>query len=282
MMTTRRKTLLIVLALAVIGIVGYVVFSQMDKQSSPPNKQADHSKAEKTDDTKKNTTDDNIEKQAFSEPVLDKAYETHIVALGDSLTQGVGDSKKAGGYVGILETELTTNGYHVRVDNHGKAGDRTDQLLKKINTEEEVKTSIQEADIILITIGANDIMKVLRDNITDLDFEHFEREEPKYEERLHEIFTILRSENKRTEIYLLGFYNPFGQYFDNIPELVQIVNVWNEASKEIAESYEGIYYIPMKDIFDESVEHLFYEDNFHPNDRGYELMAKRVYGRITK
>lgn len=277
-MTTRR-VLLIILVLAVVGGIGFF-FSQMDYTTKKPiTKQSTNQEAaNKTDKNSKETIHDD---QTVDEQIFEQQNETHITAIGDSLTQGVGDSKKAGGYVGVLETELAQDGYDVYIDNHGKAGDRTDQLLKKLN-KKEIKASINNADVILITIGANDIMKVLRDNIVDLDFEHFEREEPKYEERLHDIFTTLRNENDDAQIYLLGFYNPFEQYFDDVPELEQIVNEWNEMGKEITEGYDGVYYIPTKDIFDQATENLFYEDNFHPNDRGYELMAKRVHGRITK
>lgn len=210
-----------------------------------------------------------------------KDAKIHIVGIGDSLTQGVGDSTKSGGYIGQLTTKLTKEGYSVEVDNHGHAGDRTDQLLKQIE-KPEVTESLKEADAILITIGANDILKVLRNNITSLNYSDFEKEEPLYEERLESIFSTLLSLNPDVEIYMVGFYNPFEKHFPDVPELEDIVNEWNETSKAVVESLDSVYYIPTKDIFDHSEEHLFYKDNFHPNDTGYQLMAERVLERIIQ
>src|SRR5699024_2321593 len=79
-------------------------------------------------------------------------------AIGDSLTQGVGDEEDNGGYVGILEDTINKDNDLVEIDNFGKRGNRTDQLIDRME-EPEIKESLEEADIILITIGANDIMQ---------------------------------------------------------------------------------------------------------------------------
>src|SRR5699024_4413016 len=98
-----------------------------------------------------------------------------ITAIGDSLTQGVGDDK---------DNDL------VEIDNFGKRSNRTDQLIDRME-EPEIKESLEEADIILITIGANDIMQIFKENFTDLDMNQFETGQNNYENRLHEIFSDL-------------------------------------------------------------------------------------------
>src|SRR5690625_3756985 len=77
-----------------------------------------------------------------------------IVAIGDSLTQGVGDQTKKGGYIGILDETINHDKKVVAIENYGKAGNRTDQLLKRLD-EPEIVSSIKKSEIILITIGAN-------------------------------------------------------------------------------------------------------------------------------
>src|SRR5699024_720812 len=113
-----------------------------------------------------------------------------ITAIGDSLTQGVGDEEDNGGYVGILEDTINKDNDLVEIDNFGKRGNRTDQLIDRME-EPEVKESLEEADIILITIGANDIMQIFKENFTDLDMNQFETGQNNYENRLHEIFSDL-------------------------------------------------------------------------------------------
>lgn len=200
---------------------------------------------------------------------------TRVVALGDSLTQGVGDSTKSGGYIGVLDRKVNEDRKKVRFDNFGHAGDRTDQLYRKIQ-DPKVSTAIADSDIILITIGANDIMKVVKRNITNLNYDDFTEERGQYEKRLQNVFDELQEINPDAQIYLLGFYNPFLKYFHDIPELNDIVKMWNKTSKMVTEENENIHYIPTKDLFDKAKENVFYEDNFHPNDDGYQMMADRV------
>src|SRR5699024_5743876 len=117
----------------------------------------------------------------FTESLVDAVKDlflkkdTHIVALGDSLTQGVGDVSGEGGYVGILDKTINKEEKRTAFTNFGKRGSRTDQLLDRLS-DPEITKEIKKADIILITIGANDIMQVVKENFTNLTFEQFEVE----------------------------------------------------------------------------------------------------------
>lgn len=199
-----------------------------------------------------------------------------IVALGDSLTQGVGDDTDQGGYVGILDRTLQVLDTNVHFQNFGKRGNRTDQLLHRLEEEPALAEALEEADMIIITIGANDIMQVLKENIMDLEISYFNEEQTSYEERLHEIFDTIRSLNEDASIYLLGIFNPFKNYFEDIPELDQIVLNWNDIGREIVSENENSTFVPIDDLFDDDAADLFAEDNFHPNYDGYYLMAERI------
>jgi lysophospholipase L1-like esterase len=198
-----------------------------------------------------------------------------VVAIGDSLTQGVGDETKNGGYVGILNNTFEENNIDINIENYGKRGNRTDQLLKRLE-KEEIAESIQHADIVFITIGANDIMKIVKNSFTNLHVELFNEEKLEYLERLTVIFHKINEINPDTKIYLIGFYNPFEGYFGDIEELQMIVNDWNESSKSVTEEFENVNYIPTSDLFSHSDINLLSDDQFHPNTSGYKLMAKRI------
>src|SRR5699024_6879523 len=90
-----------------------------------------------------------------------------ITAIGDSLTQGVGDEEDNGGYVGILEDTINKDNDLVEIDNFGKRGNRTDQLIDRME-DPEIKESLEEADIILITIVASYIMQLFQESFTYL------------------------------------------------------------------------------------------------------------------
>lgn len=209
----------------------------------------------------------------------------HITALGDSLTQGVGDATDQGGYVGILDQTFDSNpnAGDVVIDNFGKRGNRTDQLLKRLNNEEEITSSIKQSDIVIITIGANDVMEVVQDNFTNLNYQAFVEAQEGYEERLSEIIQTVNETNPDASIYLVGLYNPFNAYFNNIPELGQIMSDWNEISRQVVEESNRTTFIPIKDVFENSSENLLWEeDYFHPNERGYKRIAERVLEYIKE
>jgi len=204
-----------------------------------------------------------------------------MVSIGDSLTQGVGDETESGGYVGILNHTFEVNHMNISIENFGKRGNRTDQLLARLEND-EVSSAIKDADIVLITIGANDIMKVVRSNYTNLNIEPFQEEKIKYIERLTAIFYKINELNPDTQIYLIGFYNPFERYFGDIEQLDMILNDWNHAGETVTEEFENVYYIPTEDLFSNSTINLLAEDNFHPNTSGYKLMAQRVLEYLSK
>lgn len=203
--------------------------------------------------------------------------EIRIISAGDSLTEGVGDSTKTGGYLPYLRTLLEEEKGIKEVDfyNFGVKGNRTPQLLKRLQTE-EMKETLSTADLVILTIGGNDIMKVVRDNISNLQLSVFEKEREVYINNLIEIMNSIIRVNPEAYIVLVGVYNPFSQWFSDIKELDQIVSEWNEASQRVVANYSNAYFVGIEDLFINPAERLLHTDNFHPNDKGYELIAERL------
>ena len=302
MIDMKKRMLVIACIGLLLGIGAFLLINQLNTNNTEDNSATQQKDAEQDDksqekqkDTKKGEVEgDELDKDAPPQRLKERVVEavqgtvdiftkeeTRVVAVGDSLTQGVGDSTGNGGYVGILNNTVSQMNHLVEFDNYGHRGDRTDQLLKRLD-DPNVSTSIADADIVLMTIGANDIMQVLKDNFTNLNMEEFKEERVHFEARLREIFAKIRKMNPDIEIYLVGFYNPYDKYFKDIEELAMIVEDWNSASEAITEELDHVNYIPTKDLFDDTDEDIFAEDNFHPNDLGYQRMAKRVLEYLTK
>ncbi|WP_182200806.1 SGNH/GDSL hydrolase family protein [Paraliobacillus salinarum] len=199
----------------------------------------------------------------------------NIVAIGDSLTQGVGDLTNNGGYVGVIEDSLSDKSKPITIENYGKRGNRSDQLLKRLE-DKQIQSSIKKADMILLTIGANDIMKVVKSNVMNLQEEPFEQARKEYRLRLQEIFDKMLQLSPDADIYLIGFFNPFEGYFDDIEELESILTNWNQTGQELTQNSSQLHYIPTKDLFQLKDVNLLAEDNFHPNTTGYTLMGERI------
>lgn len=227
----------------------------------------------------------------------------HYVALGDSLTEGVGDATDSGGFVPLVARELEhTNRLNaVQTTNAGKSGDRSDQILKRLKNSKSIQNDLQSADIITVTVGGNDLMKVIKNDALHLTQKSFEKPLSSYKKEVTKLFSELRKYNETAPIYVLGIYNPFYLYFPEITEMQQIVTMWNEGTEEVVKAEKNAYFVPINDLLykgsggevgivsnseasseEKSIKNdaLYEEDHFHPNNLGYQLMANAVCDKM--
>lgn len=204
-----------------------------------------------------------------------------VVSAGDSLTEGIGDSKEMGGYLPYLKTRLESEKgiKEVQFFNYGIKGNRTTQLLKRLESN-KIKSKLKKADMIILTIGGNDIMKVVTDNLSNLQMSVFEREKGKYITHLTRIMHFITQQNPQASVVLIGLYNPFEEWFSGIGELQKVVTDWNAAGRNVTAGFPNAYFIPIEDLFANGGEKLLYKDHFHPNDKGYELIAERMFEQL--
>lgn len=204
--------------------------------------------------------------------------DVHIVALGDSLTEGVGDTN--GGYVADVKEKLLQHKAvrSVTVTNLGKRGLRISQLDEVIKNH---KQSMKEADMIFITIGGNDVMKIVRSHLFDLTYSLFVQKQKTFAQKLDQLLRTLRSLNKDATIVLIGLYNPFANSLQTIPEIDDVIVMWNRGSRDVLSRYHRTIFVEVKDIFDDR-DDLLYDDQFHPNEQGYALIAMRVYEQLAR
>lgn len=203
-----------------------------------------------------------------------------IVAIGDSLTKGIGD-KKGNGYLRFLKEDLSNEPIvdDLVIENLGIGGIRSDQLLSKIK-QKEITETIDDADIVLITIGGNDLLHVVQNNFFRLSYQLFEQEQKEFKENLEQTINYINLVNKNSEVYVIGLYNPF-QWFGVLEEIDTIIQDWNAASQEVVKQYDRTNYIPIDDLFAVTGKQLLYEeDQFHPNEEGYRLIAERVFTHL--
>lgn len=217
------------------------------------------------------------------------------VAIGDSLTQGVGDVTGQGGFVPLLANHLSQNGrIDVHTSNFGVTGNTSNQILKRMSTDEAISQELTQADLMTLTVGGNDVMAVIRKNLTNLKVSQFNRATKSYQERLRRIIDLARRENPDLPIYILGIYNPFYLNFPEMTEIQTVVDQWNAATQSVADSYDQVYFVPINDLLYKGIDGrggivaegqgqtsitnnaLFEDDHFHPNTIGYQLMAQAV------
>ena len=225
----------------------------------------------------------------------------NYVAIGDSLTEGVGDTTNQGGFVPLLAQSLTdTYDYQVTASNYGVSGNTSKQILQRMQEKTDIQKSLAKADMMTLTVGGNDVMAVIRKNLTSLSVSSFTKPAKSYQKRLRQIIELARAENEDLPIYVLGIYNPFYLNFPDMTEMQEIVDNWNDATESVTEEYDNVYFVPINDELYKGIngeegivstsgdqttvinDALFSGDHFHPNNIGYQIMSDVTMEKISE
>ncbi len=200
-----------------------------------------------------------------------------LVGLGDSLTQGVGDERKKGGYPGRLATEMDDwkGVKEVRIENLAKRGRRSDQLVAQLKRD-DIQEEVGKADLITLTIGGNDVMKVVKSNLFDLQPEPFRKEIQPFTERLASTLFLIRKANPDALLVIIGLYNPLTVVTEEASEMDDIIREWNGVLEDAASADGRACFVPVDDLFISNANLVYHTDFFHPNARGYERMTDRI------
>lgn len=220
------------------------------------------------------------------------------LALGDSLTEGIGDTTGQGGFVPLLAQSLV-NEYEYEVDykNFGVSGNTSNQLLKRMSEDESIKDYLKKADFMTLTVGGNDLRKVILSNFSNLKISTFTKPAKDYSKRLEKIIQTAHQANPNLPIYVVGIYNPFYISFPEMTEMQTIVDNWNQTTEQVTQKFKNVYFVPINDLLYKGLDGesgvsqvsgqsgnnlLYEEDNFHPNNTGYEMIKKAVMEEMNE
>jgi lysophospholipase L1-like esterase len=201
-----------------------------------------------------------------------------IAAFGDSLTRGTGDPEGKG-YIGYLINELKKETKKpILISNSAIKGQTSSQLITQLKGP-EIKRQVRNADLILLTIGGNDLFQG-GEVLAHLDPAIMKQAEKPYLSNLKQIYTTIRSLNKSATIFHIGLYNPFID-LEKSKLTSTVVRHWNFDSANLASNYKKVVYVPTFDLFELNVNDYLFSDKFHPNAAGYKLIGERVASLIT-
>ncbi|WP_306474591.1 SGNH/GDSL hydrolase family protein [Streptococcus sp.] len=221
------------------------------------------------------------------------------VAIGDSLTKGVGDSTNQGGFVPLLAQSLTNEtGLEFKAINYGVSGNTSSQILSRMQEKKEIRKDLKQAQLLTITVGGNDLRKAILEDTSNLDLDRFEKASKTYEKNLKQIIELARKDNPDLPVYVVGIYNPLYLNFPDLTELQTLVDQWNQRTEETLSAYQGVYFVPINDLLYKGIDGksgvteselgketvtndaLYDEGSFHPNNTGYEIMKEAVLEKI--
>ena len=188
-----------------------------------------------------------------------------------------------------------------------------------------MRKDLRDADVIVMTVGGNDLMQTLEKDIMMQSQAKIQssvnQAQGTYENKLNQLFTAVRKENKHAPIFVMSIYNPVYTYFPDVAAINDSINQWNQATQSVTKKYSEMHFVSIYKVMsygqyqtkaqrqqliqqEEKVNHgkvqqsqllsimsnknhnlneyISTEDNFHPNNLGYQHMASRLFKSMVK
>ncbi|MFD0586981.1 GDSL-type esterase/lipase family protein [Paenibacillus sp. GCM10027627] len=212
---------------------------------------------------------------------LEEANEIRIVALGDSLTKGTGDSSGKGYVTRLAE------GLNKRADKPAKVlnnlavgGMRASELSERLAKDNGYRMAVEEANLIVFTIGGNDLFMSARAKMGKRELKAVSVEELTVDmdvalDRFRGVVRLLHELNPAATIVYMGLYNPFYD-IEGLRDISLKIQVWNKEAYETLHAYPNMLMVPTFDLFEGKIGDYLSSDHFHPGDVGYERIASRM------
>lgn len=200
--------------------------------------------------TAKQTETETVSTQTDTKPV--KETNITILALGDSLTEGLGVADTEN-YPAQLEKALKQSGIHAKIVNSGLSGETSTGLVNRLDW--ALKT---QPDITILTIGANDAMRGIAIKTIEANIRQ----------------SIERIQQSGSVVILSGM-----QIYDNMGDdyVQSFANMYQHIAKDM-----NVRFIP---FFLEGVAadiNLNQNDRIHPNAKGYaHIVEKNILPVLT-
>ena len=253
--------LLMSISLALVFSVGFITSIQISKTSIKAALEAPEHQNDNLGTTKQ---------EIDLEDTLD------ILIIGDSIGFGVGDDPSMG--IGKRYTELINQEQPTatQVSNISIPGYLSGDLVTLIGRPESA-SFISAADMIIISIGGNDLNRVASQNTLSLDVMYQQTLET-YKENLQLIIKEIRKLNPKAQLALIGLYNP---QEEEKPQNTRLLLEWNYETRCIVNLDSKMAYIPTYEQFEYHLDAYLAEDNFHPSSEGYQVIAEQLYGIVN-
>lgn len=197
------------------------------------------------------------------------------IALGDSLTAGLGASEvnylRMNAFVPQLTKQLRLH-REIYVENHGIPGITSSQLQIYLQQGAGVQEKLKEADLITLTIGGNDLLRLVRTN--NLQAEIIQSTIQQYGQELQGIFQTIRQQNKTVPIYVMDLYSPYeaGHPLHEIGQAT--ISIYNKELAKQVSAFSNIHIVSVYSDFlgkGNTLTHIAKND-IHPNDSGYRVI----------
>ena len=226
--------------------------------------------------------------------LITKDKKIYYLSLGDSLAAGQTPNntieESYGDYVSeYLEDKKVLEFYTKKFT---KSGYRSIDLLNDLNNNKKIKVHGKElslkhalikADLVTVSIGANDLFYRLNVG-NEFDLDEYDDIYRYVDESMKDVDKLLYELRKscKEQIMLFGFYNPFTNFSPVLATTVEpVIDYANIRMESLAKKY-NMTYVDIFDKFRAHDEYLPSKLEIHPTKDGYKAMAKSVIDLINK
>ncbi|MCM3693768.1 GDSL-type esterase/lipase family protein [Neobacillus niacini] len=204
----------------------------------------------------------------------------NLVALGDSITHGVGDPTNEGYIEGVKEKLEEVHKTPIKVSNFAIPRYSTDKVLEQLQ-DKKINAQIKKGKYIILYIGTNDFRKSANYQFNPLDVKRINDGKVRFTTNLTKILESIRKNNSAAPIFVLGLYQPYVEYA-NREEILSTIKDWNDEIVKVADHFDQTYFVATLDLFQEKPKSTYFSDSLHPNPAGYQLIAERVSETVLK
>ena len=222
----------------------------------------------------------------------------HYLALGDSLAAGmIQDGSIGKGYTDFL-AEMLEEDNLLASYNKGFAvpGAKTTDLLKMLEenvempatgtkTPVKINDEIKKADVITLTIGANDVLSSVKfnaDGTIDYDLVTVTASITAAAQNVGKVLGTIKTLNPSADVFVMGLYNPKPHLVDYSFVMNMLVGQVDGALKQVTEASD-FYFVPVKDVIAANTkEYLPNPNNIHPSEVGYKVIAEQFYPPVKE
>jgi len=250
------------ISLAIVFIFGFIFSINIDKGT-----QEDFIEPIEGEDNSLETNNESSENERDG---------LQILVLGDSIGFGVGDKSNKG--IGIRYKELINKEEikDVAVTNLSVPGYESGDLLTFLESKQN-NSLISKEDIIIISIGGNDLNNLEYEDTLSLDV-NFKETIKSYKENLQDVINIVRNLNESAQLAIIGLYDPYSQ---EEPQKTRLLLEWNYETRLIAYLNYDIAYIPTYELFKYHLDSYLSEDEFHPSSDGYQAITQELFNILN-
>lgn len=193
-----------------------------------------------------------------------------VVILGDSVARGYGTDN--GGLTSHLKQFFESEYGDVDIINKGIDNLTSKGLLNNIERNEEVRFVVSKANIVLINIGGNDLIRRFKEGGPKEIVLNIFRIRKNYNRNLEAIIAHIKELNPSAAIIVNSLYNSLDDNYQYFGFTTVLFKLWNMSIKQ-----ESIIKVNTKGL---SRDKDIWVDMVHPNDKGYEELSKIIIQQL--